>query len=714
MLDVNCALALISATAVSFIFHKLKLPVVLGFMVTGVLLGPFGFKLIANVETISGMAELGIIFLLFMVGLELSPDKIKKMKLANLLGGVGQLLLTTIAFAGLLMLFKAPTVVAFVLGGVLSLSSTALVMKSIEEKGEKESGMGRLTLGTLIVQDIAVIPLLTFVPLLGEVMKYGTFNLPVFALGIVKAFGMLGLTVLLSTRVIPFLMDKLAHTGNRELFTISVFSLGVGMSFLTAYLGLSPEAGAFVAGIALSGSIYCKQVISDTRPFRDVFASLFFISLGGLLNFPFIQANFISVGCLLLMIVSVKMVMSLVAFRASGFSWHSTILTSVCLFQVGELSFMVMHTLQKTVKGAPRIEAWLSQWDDPIINAIILSMFLTPLMVSLVLGYLAPFISQLTQKLDKKEMMKTHGLNNKIMTTHTNDSVILVGYGPVGQQLAKALQLENIPYHIIELNPSTVKSLQTEGIPVLYGDAAEPELLHSAGITKANLLIITLPNAHACEEITLQAKQLNPEIKVIARAKYELSILPLYDAGADLIIYDELETGIRFVQNALAILKVSLMEANFMSGLLREEFEVQYHEITSLERLQHNSSLILLGKLQLEWLRISPKATIVHQSLAQSGIREKTGVNVVGVICAVNADWKEAEPNLVLNAFDTLVCLGSTEQLTALRTYLEPEQNEAIEANDDSLTLVGLLAPTAKQEDVIPTLLAPDNDQSIS
>jgi voltage-gated potassium channel Kch len=375
---------------------------------------------------------------------------------------------------------------------------------------------------------------------------------------------------------------------------------------------------------------------------------------------------------------------------------------------------MVMHTLQKTVKGAPRIEAWLSQWDDPIINAIILSMFLTPLMVSLVLGYLAPFISQLTQKLDKKEMMKTHGLNNKIMTTHTNDSVILVGYGPVGQQLAKALQLENIPYHIIELNPSTVKSLQTEGIPVLYGDAAEPELLHSAGITKANLLIITLPNAHACEEITLQAKQLNPEIKVIARAKYELSILPLYDAGADLIIYDELETGIRFVQNALAILKVSLMEANFMSGLLREEFEVQYHEITSLERLQHNSSLILLGKLQLEWLRISPKATIVHQSLAQSGIREKTGVNVVGVICAVNADWKEAEPNLVLNAFDTLVCLGSTEQLTALRTYLEPEQNEAIEANDDSLTLVGLLAPTAKQEDVIPTLLAPDNDQSIS
>jgi CPA2 family monovalent cation:H+ antiporter-2 len=706
MLDVNCALALISATAVSFIFHKLKLPVVLGFMVTGVLLGPFGFKLIANVETISGMAELGIIFLLFMVGLELSPDKIKKMKLANLLGGVGQLLLTTIAFAGLLILFKAPTVVAFVLGGVLSLSSTALVMKSIEEKGEKESGMGRLTLGTLIVQDIAVIPLLTFVPLLGEVMKHGTFNLPVFALGIVKAFGMLGLTVLLSTRVIPFLMDKLAYTGNRELFTISVFSLGVGMSFLTAYLGLSPEAGAFVAGIALSGSIYCKQVISDTRPFRDVFASLFFISLGGLLNLPFIKANFISVGCLLLMIVSVKMVMSLVAFRISRFSWHSTILTSVCLFQVGELSFMVMHTLQKTVKGAPRIEAWLAKWDDPIVNAIILSMFLTPLMVSLVLGYLAPFISQLTQKLDKTEMMKTHGLNSKILATHTNDSVILVGYGPVGQQVAKALQLENIPYHIIEMNPSTVKSLQTEGIPVLYGDAAEPELLHSAGIKKANLLIITLPNAHACEEITLQARRLNPEIKVMARAKFEADITPLYNAGADLIVYDELEAGIRFVQNALIVSKISLTEAHFMSRIIREEFETQYYQRTDLERLQENNHLLLLGKLQMEWLRVSPQCLFIKQTLLETNIWEKTGVYVVGILCTITAEWKEAYPTQIINANDTLICLGRMEQLTVLKAYLTPEVLDAEDCSItdfEHLTLLGLLAPLLEDPAKVPS-----------
>ena len=406
------------------------------------------------------------------------------------------------------------------------------------------------------------------------------------------------------------------------------------------------------------------------------------------------------------MIVSVKMVMSLVAFRISRFSWHSTILTSICLFQVGELSFMVMHTLQKTVKGAPRIEAWLAKWDDPIVNAIILSMFLTPLMVSLVLGYLAPFISQLTQKLDKTEMMKTHGLNSKILATHTNDSVILVGYGPVGQQVAKALQLENIPYHIIEMNPSTIKSLQTEGIPVLYGDAAEPELLHSAGIKKANLLIITLPNAHACEEITLQARRLNPEIKVMARAKFEADITPLYNAGADLIVYDELEAGIRFVQNALIVSKISLTEAHFMSRIIREEFETQYYQRTDLERLQENNHLLLLGKLQMEWLRVSPQCLFIKQTLLETNIWEKTGVYVVGILCTITAEWKEAYPTQIINADDTLICLGTMEQLTVLKAYLTPEVLDAEDCSItdfEHLTLLGLLAPLLEDPAKVPS-----------
>ncbi len=681
MLDVNCAVALITATVVSFVFHKLKLPVVLGFMVTGALVGPFGFKLIANVETIRSMAELGIVFLLFMVGLELSPTKIKKMKLANLLGGMWQLLLTTMAFAGLLIWFKAPVLVALVLGGVLSLSSTALVMKTIEDKGEKDSSMGRLTLGTLIIQDIAVIPLLTFVPLLGEVMKHGTLNILMFGLGLVKAFGMLGLTVLLSTRVIPFIMDKLAHTGNRELFTIAVFSLGVGMSFLTAYLGLSPEAGAFVAGIALSGSIYCKQVISDTRPFRDVFAALFFISLGGLLNIPFIQANGVAVGCLLLMIISVKVVMSLVAFRISRFSWHSTILTSVCLFQVGELSFMVMHTLQNTVKGVPRIEAWLNQWDDPLINAIILSMFLTPLLVSLTLGYVAPFIKRSTHQWDAAEMRKTHGLNTKIIRAQAHQSVIVVGYGPVGQQVAKALQLENIPYSVIEWNPSTVKSLQTEGVPILYGDAAQPAVLKSAGILQSSLLIITLPNAHACEEISFQAKLLNSAITVMARSKFEAGIAPLYNMGADIVVYDELETGVRFVQNALVASKLSLTEALVISRVIRDEFEQRYHHRTDLERLNESHELLLLGQLKLEWLQASAQCTLLHKTLLEANIHGRTGVHVIGTICSLTAEWREADPSHVINTNDTLICLGSIKQLAVLQSYLKPDSV----LNDDNM-----------------------------
>lgn len=673
MFDGSTAIALLSATAVSFLFNKGKLPVVLGFMITGVLLGPFGFKVIQDIESINGMAELGIIFLLFMLGLELSPQKVKKMKLANLLGGVGQLLLCTASLGGLLILFGATPVVAFVLGGVLSLSSTALVMKSIEENGEKDSSIGRLTLGTLIVQDMAVIPLLTFIPLLGEVMKQGVFDVFAFSLGVIKAFGVLGLTVLFSTRIIPFLMDKLAHTGNRELFTLSVFSLGVGMSLLTATLGLSPEAGAFVAGIALSGSIYCKQVISDTRPFRDVFAALFFISLGGLLNLGYIVQNLGLVSCLLLIIISVKVVTGLLSFRLSRFSWQSSILASASIFQVGELAFMVMHSLEKTVKGTHGVEQWLRQWNEPIVSAIILSMFMTPLVVTLLLGPLAKYVKRWTGQWDKADMAKTHGLNQQIMTTHAQDMVLIVGYGPVGQQVAKALQMEGVTYHVMEMNPSTVKSLQAEGVPVLYGDAAEPDVLKSAGVEKARLLIVTLPNAHACEAIALQAKKMNPDIRVMARSKFEASIAPLYDSGADLVVYDELESGVRFVQHALTMLKVSLTEGTVISGLIREEFEEQYQQVTSMERLQQSSQLILFGKLQLEWLQISPKSPVVGTVLGDSKIRELTGVNVVGVICGISSDWLEAHPMVKLKTFDTLVCLGTPAQLQQLKTYLQAD-----------------------------------------
>jgi monovalent cation:H+ antiporter-2, CPA2 family len=288
MFDASIALTLVLATVVATLFHRVGLPAILGFMLTGALVGPSGFGILTDMHSIEAMAELGLVFLLFMVGLELSPDKLKAMRGVALKAGSLYMVFGT-ALLGLgIMAMNVPPLLAFILGGVLTISSTALVVKSLEDANQMGNPVGGVSLGTLIVQDIVVIPLLLLVPLTHTVYATaGNISWAAVGMDLGKAFVVLAATVILSLMVVPRVVDKLAHARSRELFTLSVFSLGIGMAFLTHLLGLSMEAGAFVGGLALSGSVYSKQVLSDSRPFRDVFAALFFVSLGAMLDARF-------------------------------------------------------------------------------------------------------------------------------------------------------------------------------------------------------------------------------------------------------------------------------------------------------------------------------------------------------------------------------------------------------------------------------------------
>ena len=249
MFDPSIASVLLVASVVATIFHTLKLPPVLGFMLVGALTGPYGLKWMQDQATVNGMAELGVSFLLFMVGLELSPAKLKRMKYTALNVGICYMALGTVVLGTVLLALHAPPLLAYVLGGVLSLSSTALVIKCIDEAQATASTIGRVTVGTLIVQDLAVIPLLLLVPVLLQVYEGGDVHLPLLLVDLGKALLVLVATVALSFYLIPTWVDKLAQARNRELFTLSVFSLGIGMAFFTHWLGLSLEAGAFVGGL---------------------------------------------------------------------------------------------------------------------------------------------------------------------------------------------------------------------------------------------------------------------------------------------------------------------------------------------------------------------------------------------------------------------------------------------------------------------------------
>ena len=673
MFDVSIASVLLVATVVATLFHTLKLPPVLGFMLVGALTGPYGLKWMQDQETVNSMAELGLIFLLFMVGLELSPAKLKRMKKTALNVGIRYMCLGTVVLGTGLLALKAPPLLAYVLGGVLSLSSTALVIKCVEDAQATASMVGRVTVGTLIVQDIAVIPLLLLVPVLAKVYGGMSVNLTYVTLDLLKAVLVLLVTVGLSFKFIPKLVDKFAQARNRELFTLSVFSLGIGRAFFTHWLGLSLEAGAFVGGLALSGSLYSKQVLSDSRPFRDVFASVFFVSLGALLNWDVLISQWVTILGLLFVLLGLKTFVGIIVAKQAKLSWKVAISSALLLFQVGELSFMVLRHLEESVQHAPVISAWISIWMDALIHAIILSLWVTPLLSRALFGQGQAWLAKFTDDLDHAELLNAQrltlkgGLREELL--HQN-KVLMVGYGPVAQQLAEALRVEVISYQIIENNALTVKNLNAEGISAIYGDASSPTVLQSAGVEFVDLLVVTVPTVAVSTSIIFHARELNPELTIVARAKYRTDVAPLYDAGADAVIYDELESGHRFIHYSLVKLGFSMQESHSMGLLLRHQFETEFHptEISTLPEL--STRLALVGDTLLEWMPVPEGSPFICQSLEGSKLRQSTGVNIVSIVNADTLERRDAVAKSVLNTGDILIALGRASQLDALREAL--------------------------------------------
>jgi CPA2 family monovalent cation:H+ antiporter-2 len=674
MFDASIASVLLVATGVATLFHSLKLPPVLGFMLVGTLTGPYGLKWMQDQATVDGMAELGLIFLLFMVGLELSPAKLKRMKNTALSVGVRYMCLGTLVLGTGLLALQAPPLLAYVLGGVLSLSSTALVIKCLEDAQAMTSTVGRVTLGTLIVQDITVIPLLLLAPVVLKVYGGGDVNITLLVWDLSKALLVLVATVALSFHFIPKLVDKLAQARNRELFTLSVFSLGIGMAFLTYWLGLSLEAGAFVGGLALSGSLYSKQVLSDSRPFRDVFASVFFVSLGALLNWDVLSSQWLQILGLCVSILGLKTIVGIVVAKQAKLSWKVAISSALLLFQVGELSFMVLHHLKDGVQNAPLLLAWSQQWMDAFIHAIILSLWVTPLLSRFLFSHGQAWLSKFTDRWDHADLLEEqrHTLADaKGQKQLEKSTVLIVGYGPVAQQLAEALRSEHIAYHVLEHNAVTVKSLKEEGISAIYGDATSPHVLESAGVKSVDLLVVTVPIVQVATSILFHARALKPELTIVARAKYRTDVAPLYEAGADAVIYDELESGHRFIHYSLLKLGFSMQESHSMGLLLRQQFEGEFHPPEISGTLpEHSSRLALVGDTLLEWMPVPKGSPLICQSLEGTKLRQRTGVNIVSIIQGDTLERHDATAKSVLNAGDVLIAIGKASQLDTLRETL--------------------------------------------
>ena len=552
-------LIFLAAIPVILVLQILRLPALIGFILTGALIGPSGIGLIQDPDRIDILAEIGVTLLLFIVGLEFSFAAFAKFKTYVVKGGVLQIVLTLLAGFLLGTVFGWPLNQGFYFGCLVALSSTAVVLTSLQDHRLQESIQGRIATGVLILQDLAVIPMIVFLPSLGRAAGEAS--------PWIRLSSELGLALVLVALVYLFIrylstpvLGRIFRVRSRELFLITVISFAVGMAWLTHQAGLSFALGAFLGGLMIGATDYQTEALAEMTPFRYCFNSLFFVSIGMLLDFRFLIDHLPMVMLLVLLIPAIKTALASGIMVFLGAPLRVSLVFGIILGQIGEFSFLLASLGRKT--GA--LDPLLYQY---IIAAAAVTMLGTPLAVRWsipIAEFLArvPGLRRLSRSETESRLLEESG--------SFSEHVVICGFGPLGEALGHLLDQHRVEHIILELNPETIEKIRKTKKNVFFGDGASEEILYKSGIEKARLLAITTPDFFNNVATIKQARRLNPEIKIITRAKYRREVEALYDAGADIVVSEELEGGIEIGRYALRELGVPMEEVDAYITKIRE------------------------------------------------------------------------------------------------------------------------------------------------
>jgi len=525
------------AVAVVAVLHRLKIPSIAGFIIAGIIVGPGALALITDINEVNLLAEIGVALLLFGIGLELSLERLKRLWWAIVIGGVLQVGLSIlIAFAVASMMgFSART--SLFIGFLLAVSSTAIVLRGLETRGELDAPHGRLTLGILVFQDLCVVPMMLAIPLLsgGDTSAGELFKTLGNALLIIVG-------VLVAARfIVPHVLHFIARTRQRHLFVLSVLLVCIGTAWLISQAGVSLALGAFLAGLVVAGSEYRQQALADMISFKDVFTSIFFISVGMLLVPADVIENVASVLLLLAAILVGKFIVVFLTAVIMRLSLRACVLTGTALAQVGEFSFILMS-------GARGTDLLTATLESDLLAAAILSMLITPFLLAFG-PHLAAGVGKirfLTRLLNVKTAADVAAGAGKM-----KDHVIIGGFGFAGNELARALKDCGVPYLIAELNTETVRRAVQNGEPAYFCDITDLEVLEMLGVKHARGLVIVINDPGAVERAVKAARNISGSIKIIARTNYLLDVKPLLAAGADEVIPAEREAAASIVKTIL-------------------------------------------------------------------------------------------------------------------------------------------------------------------
>lgn len=596
---------------VIYLCNRLKIPAIIGLLITGILVGPYGLQIIRSTADVELLAEIGIITLLFTIGLELSFDEIASLKRAIVVG-VLQVCITII-FVTVIMLIWTSFSQAVFLGFLVSLSSTAVVLKVIQDLALSESPHGRISLAILIVQDIAIVPLMLFIPLLAGVSE-NSIPVEMFKLFVKGAF-IVVVVIVCARYVVPRLLYEIAKTRSRELFVITIVTICLAVTLATYAMGMSVELGAFLAGVIIAASEYSGQTFSSMMPLKDLFTSFFFISIGMLLN-PMVIVNYIvTIANFSLCILITKFIIITAIVLALGYPLRIAFLTGFALPQIGEFSFILAQI------GLSY--ALLSQQEYQLFLSItIITMGITPFLIK----YSPTIVDRLLKLPFPKKLQMGYSYKFDKKVQDIKDHIIIVGYGINGRNVAAAAKTINIPYIIVEMNPETVKKEKKEGEQIIYGDASQEDLLLHINISSARILVIAIADRSAIKRIIVLARRLNPHIHIIVRARFVGDMKELLELGANEVIPEEYETSIEIFARVLHYYGVPRSDIEAMIESIRAK---GYAMLRKLHVDVYKD--LPIAEIDMQAIRVCPNSPVTGKTIGQMQFRKIHKFSVVAI-----------------------------------------------------------------------------------
>jgi CPA2 family monovalent cation:H+ antiporter-2 len=648
-------LLLLASVPIVFIFQRLRLPSIVGFMITGVVIGPHGFALIRDVHAIEVLAEIGVALLLFTIGLEFSLRRLLNMKRLVFLGGGLQVTLTTAAVTLIAYLLGRPVSQAVFFGFLFALSSTAIVLKSYIDRAEIDAPHGRAGVGILLFQDLSIVPMMLLVPILS-----GTGGVSVGRISVTMGIALATIAAIIFTArtVVPGLLYQIVRLRSPELFIISVVLLIFGTSWLTSQVGLSLALGAFIAGLVLSESDYSHQIVADILPFRDVFNSIFFMSIGMLLSVTALSADLVTILAWVGALTVGKALLVLGVARLLGYSLRVSTMTALGLAQIGEFSFILAKTgLEQNLLAESDYQRFLA--------ASILSMIATPFLIKL-----APRVGYALQSMfSSGSVLEVSEVGFDPEAAKLSNHVIIIGYGLNGRNLARVLRRTDIPYVVLELNAESVREEHQQGEPIVYGDATRKEVLNHVHLNQARVLVLAISDPAASRHTVSLARQMNPDIHIIVRTRYMTEISDLRTLGANEVIPEEFETSIEIFSRVLRKLGIARQAIQYQVEQIRSEgyemLRAPLLPVIDLGKISGALSAASTGTVQIE--RGSPAA---GKSIAELRLRKLTGVSIIAIVKDGNSDINPG-PETVINEGDVVILIGTPEKVDqAIETYL--------------------------------------------